>query len=97
MAALIAMGSDTGNRANGPDHITDFRPDKDKISLINKRSSVSPKGFSRADDNSTAATFKELVNAVFVDADPLTTGNQALAAKPLHWQSTNKEMLALIC
>ena len=83
------------SRINSPDHITDFRPDKDKISLINKKGEFlsPPKGFSRADDNSTAATFKELVNAVFVDADPLTTGNQALAAKSAALvQSTNKEI-----
>ena len=70
------------SRIRTPDHITDFHFGQDSISLVNKRSKFRPipQQFSRAADNSTAATHRALAESIFVDADGLTQGNQALTA-----------------
>ena len=69
------------SQINKPDQITDFRFDEDKITLVNRKGKFSPipQNLSRAANNNTAATLKDL--AVFVDADALRAGDQALAAK----------------
>ena len=80
------------SRISTPDRITDFRFGQDSISLVNRRDQFRPvpQEFSRAADNNTANTFKELAKAVFADADGLTEGNQALAANSAALvQSTN--------
>ena len=79
------------SRINKPDHITDFRSGKDEISIIGKKGKFrSPMDFSRAADNSTAGTFKDLAKAVFADADGFRRGNQALSANAaVLVQSTN--------
>ena len=71
------------SQINKPDQITDFRFDEDKITLVNRKGKFSPipQNLSRAANNNTAATLKDLANAVFVDADALRAGDQALAAK----------------
>lgn len=83
------------SRIRTPDRITDFSFGEDSISLVNRREKFLPvpQEFSRAADNSTAATFRELAEAVFADADGLTEGNQALAANAAALvQSTNAEI-----
>ena len=80
------------SRIRTPDRITDLCFGQDSISLVNQRDQFLPvpQEFSRAADNSTAATFRELAEAVFADADGLTEGNQALAANAAALvQSTN--------
>ena len=77
---------------SSPDRITDFRFGQDSISLLNKRNQFLPvpQEFSRAADNSTASTLRDLADAVFADADGFTEGNQALAANAAALvQSTN--------
>lgn len=83
------------SRIHTPGRITDFRFGKDSISLVNQRGRLQPipQALFRAANNSTAATFRELANAVFADADGLTRGNQGLAAKSAALvKSTNAEI-----
>ena len=66
-----------------PDRITDFRFGQDSISLVDQRDRFRPslQELSRAADNNSASTFKELAKEVFADADGLTKGNQRLGTK----------------
>ena len=65
-----------------PDRITDFRFGDDRIGVIlaNGITQARPTGFSRATDNRTADTLRDLTAAVFADADGGREGNQPLAA-----------------
>jgi ELWxxDGT repeat protein len=70
------------SRIRTPDRITDFRFGEDTIALLNAQGQLraAPVAFSRAANNSTAATLADLAAAVFADADGRTAGDQPLAA-----------------
>jgi alpha-tubulin suppressor-like RCC1 family protein len=70
------------SRIRTPDRITDFRFGEDTIALLNAKGQLraAPVAFSRAANNSTAATLADLAAAVFADADGRTAGDQPLAA-----------------
>jgi alpha-tubulin suppressor-like RCC1 family protein len=70
------------SRIRTPDRITDYRFGEDTIALLNAQGQLRPAPvvFSRAANNSTAATLADLAAAVFADADGRTAGDQPLAA-----------------
>ncbi|MFM7361707.1 MAG: bluetail domain-containing putative surface protein, partial [Cyanobium sp.] len=70
------------SRLRTPDLITDFRFGDDRIAIFrgNGDTPATPANFSRAADNRTAATLKDLAAAVYTDADGRRRGNQPLGA-----------------
>lgn len=65
-----------------PDRITDFAFGTDKIDLFSLSGGFlpAPANFTRASNNSRAASFAALTSAVFADANGAMAGNQALRA-----------------
>ena len=65
-----------------PDRITDFQINTDKISLLGAAGNTLPVpvSASRAQDNASATTLRELAIAVFADANGALNGKQPLAA-----------------
>lgn len=65
-----------------PDRITDFLINTDKISLLGTAGNKLPLpvSASRAPDNASATTLRELSLSVFADADGSLSGKQPLAA-----------------
>ena len=68
------------SRLRTPDLITDFRFGDDRIAIFRGSSDTpaTPARFSRAANNRTAATLKDLAAAVFADADGNRRGDQPL-------------------
>ncbi|MEB3317097.1 MAG: bluetail domain-containing putative surface protein [Cyanobacteriota bacterium] len=66
-----------------PDRITDFAFGSDKITLLSASGTALPlpSAFSRAGDNRTATTLRQLAASVSADANGALPGNQPLAAK----------------
>ncbi|MFM7464453.1 MAG: bluetail domain-containing putative surface protein [Cyanobium sp.] len=65
-----------------PDRITDFQFGSDQIDLLTATGAArpAPTAFSRASDNTTAATLSELAAVVFSDANGAADGTQPFAA-----------------
>jgi|688.fasta_scaffold192130_2 hypothetical protein len=63
-----------------PQRIADFVFGQDRMSLRSAKGKLQavPRSFSRADNNSSATTLRELAASVFADADGLQAGDQAL-------------------
>jgi hypothetical protein len=77
----------------GPDRLTDFAFASDKITLVSAAGSALPipRSLSRAADNPTATTLRQLATSVFADANSALAGNQPLAANAAALvRSTNK-------
>lgn len=77
---------------NTPDRITDFAFGTDKVDLFASSGTFlpAPSTFTRASNNSTAASLSALTNAVFADANGALAGNQKLGANSaVLVQSTN--------
>ncbi|MEB3320202.1 MAG: ELWxxDGT repeat protein [Cyanobium sp.] len=71
------------SRVANPDRITDFAFGADRIQVFESDGSVSPTplSFSRAAQNRSATTLRELASSVFADADGALAGSQALGAQ----------------
>ena len=66
-----------------PDRITDFRFGEDLITIFNPKGKqqLLPRSLTRAADNRTAKSLKDLAVAVFADADGKRRGNQPLGPR----------------
>lgn len=83
------------SRIGAPDRITDFTFGEDKISLFGRQSRLhgQPLRLSRAADNSTATSLKQLAAEVFADADGRRAGNQGLRRRSaVLVQATNRRI-----
>ncbi|MFM7464249.1 MAG: bluetail domain-containing putative surface protein [Cyanobium sp.] len=81
---------------SAPDRITDFQLRLDKIDLFTGTGAAlpSPRGLSRAANNTSARTLSDLAAAVFRDANGAVAGNQALGANRAALVVTTKAPIA---
>lgn len=83
------------SRIGAPDWITDFTFGEDKIAVLDRRGRLQrqPGHFSRAADNSTAGSLRDLAAAVFADADGRQAGKQRLGrGSAVLVRSTNRNI-----